>query len=141
MRKPSKNEGKCFCTQSWVRRLVLAQWTAVIDRDGPHITVLGDIRHGAILDLSAHAERGWLWSRVVIEGMDVPVLRGLSHKDAERFIAALAREKSVAVAAAVAEAAAPDAAVRRLEVELKDEHPNLVPLVHSKDTENAERTS
>lgn len=115
-----------FYPQFWVRRLGLAQWTAVVDRDGPHITVLGGIRHGAILDVSAHAERGWLWSRVVIEGMDVPVLRGFSHKDAERFVAALAREKSVAVA----EAAATAAAVRRLEVELKDDHDTLVPLVN-----------
>ena len=104
MRKPSKNEGNCFTPHFWVRWLGLARWTAVIDRDGLHITVPGDIRDRAILDVSAHAERGWLWSRVVIEGMDVPVLRGLSHKDAERFVAALAREKSVAVA------------VRRLEV-------------------------
>jgi hypothetical protein len=58
--------------------------------------------------------------------MDVPVLRGFSQKDAKRFVAALAREKSVAVA----EAAAMAAAVRRLEVELKADHDTLVPLVN-----------
>ena len=125
MCKPSKNEGDCFTPQFWARRLGLAQWAAVIDRDGLHITVPGDIRDRAILDVSAHAERGWPWSRVVIEGMDVPVLRGLSHKNAERFLAALAREKSKA-----AEAAATAAAVRQLEAELKADHDTLAPLVN-----------
>ena len=126
MRKPSKNAGDCFTPQFWVRWLGLPQWTAVIDRDGLHITILDDIRDGAILDVSARAKRGWLWWRVVIEGMDVPVLSGLSHKNAGRFVAALAHEKSVAVA----EAAATAAAVRRLEVELKADYDTLVPLVN-----------
>ena len=58
--------------------------------------------------------------------MDVPVLSGLSHKNAGRFVAALAHEKSVAVA----ETAATAAAVRRLEVELKADYDTLVPLVN-----------
>jgi hypothetical protein len=48
--------------------------------------------------------------------MDAPVLRGLSHKDAERFIETLKREKSVAEA------------VIQLEAELKADHDALVPL-------------
>ena len=48
--------------------------------------------------------------------MDAPVLRGLLHKDAERFIETLKREKSVAEA------------VIQLEAELKVDHDALVPL-------------
>lgn len=48
--------------------------------------------------------------------MDVPVLCGLSHKDAERFIEILKLEKSVAEA------------VIQLEAELKADHDALVPL-------------
>ena len=66
------------------------------------------------------------FARALSSGVWMCQCCGFSHKDAERFVAALAREKSVAAA----EAAATAAAVRRLEVELKADQDTLVPLVN-----------
>jgi DNA helicase-4 len=125
MRKPFENEGGySLSPQPWALRLGFARWRmASIDRTGLHITLRREIRHGAFLNLSARAQRGWFWSRVIIEGMDAPELRGLSHEDAERFINALAHEKSVAEAVLRLDAAlkADHDALRSLDDEMEEE--------------------
>jgi hypothetical protein len=95
MQKPVENEGSGrFFPQPWARRLGLARWKmATIERNGLHVTVRRDVRHGASLHLSVQARRGWVWSRVIIKGMKAPVLGGLSHNDADRFIKLLEQEK------------------------------------------------
>jgi DNA helicase-4 len=115
MQKPFENEGgNSLSPQTWALRLCFARWrTALIDRTGLHITLRREIRHGAFSNLSARAQRGWFWSSVIIEGMDAPVLRGLSHEDADRFIKVLAHEKSIAET------------VLRLDAALKADHDAL----------------
>ena len=103
-----------FSPQVWACRLGLsARWTAEVDVDGVRISARNDI-DASVLDVSLHNRRGWIWSSVRIEGMDVPPLRGLSHSEAARLVSAVARKKAVAL--------------QRLETDLAADQDVLVPL-------------
>ncbi|WP_235366891.1 UvrD-helicase domain-containing protein [Burkholderia pseudomallei] len=103
-----------FSPQVWACRLGLsARWTAEVDVDGVRISAEDDF-NASVLDVSLHNRRGWIWSSVRIEGMDVQPLRGLSHSEAARLVSAVARKKAVAL--------------QKLETDLAADKDVLVPL-------------
>jgi DNA helicase IV len=103
-----------FSPTLWARWLGFSgTWTAIVDCNGLHITTRTDF-DGSLLAVSANLEKGWVWSRVRIIGMDAPLLSGLSHQDARRLVDVLLREK--------------EKAVMRLEIDLQADHDALTPV-------------
>ncbi|WP_232440138.1 UvrD-helicase domain-containing protein [Burkholderia ubonensis] len=113
-----------FSPRGWACRLGLAtRWIAEIDADIVHLRAENDAR-ASVLDVSLRAQRGWIWSSLHIEGMEIRRLRGLSHPDAERFVAAITHAKAVAL--------------QRLEADLGIDEKTLVPLWQDVVREQAE---
>ncbi len=106
-----------FFPQLWARVLgVASSWFADFQDDKLFVRVESSNtpESASALEVSAIVHRGWFWSRIQLDGIEAYELRGISHQNASRFVAALARSKELAL--------------RRLEHELQIDRQTLVPV-------------
>lgn len=104
-----------FQPQPWACRLGFTErWLAEVNCDGLRVSAAAQQHVWSALDTAAEVQRGWFWSRVVIQGRKRYALRGFLHENAEQFIAAIAREKL--------------AALNRLQSDLQVDHDTLAPV-------------